>query len=278
MSSVEHPLALNSEKHHAFSERVASHTAAVINGVLTEGETPEGQIVSSEGVGVGSACCWKGKKLVLTAKHVLEGANPSDIRFFLRQDRPIEWGTRPSRPTVEHAVVLAIQEIVRCPSEDLACVVLGAKESGKRLEFVDLPRDFGDVPPDGSGTLILGAPTDKAVAIAEGQRPGGQRWRSSALQVSGCWAVVTSEVPRFFPSSFDPTRHFLLHYDPAEEGGSLPYGFSGTGVWYRRQKNEPVWSADPVLAGVETRWHRESKLMIAVRSEVVRRFLEDEVG
>jgi len=277
MSSVAHPLALNSETHHAFSERVAWHTAVLINRVRTEGRSEAGQVDSSEGVGIGSACIWKGQKLLLTAKHVVEGATRKDIHFFLRQDRPIDWNTRPSRPTVEQAVVLAIHEIVRCPSEDLACVVLAANESGRRLEFIDLPRDFGDVPPDGSATLIQGAPTDKAIAIAEGQRPNGQRWRSLALQLSGCWAVVTAEVPRFFPSSFDLTRHFLLHYDPAEEG-SLPHGFSGTGVWYRRQRNGSVWSADPVLAGVQTSWHRESKLMIAVRSEVVRQFLEENVG
>ena len=70
MSSVEHPLALKSEQHHAFSERVAWHTALVINGVWTEGKSETGQNVSSEGVGVGSACCWKDKRLILTAKHV----------------------------------------------------------------------------------------------------------------------------------------------------------------------------------------------------------------
>jgi len=274
MSSVEHPIALNSELHHAFSERAAWHTAVVISGVLTEVRSETGQVFSSEGVGIGSACVWKGKKLILTAKHVVEGATPNDIRFFLRQDRPIDWNARPSRPTAERAIVLAIQEIVRCPSEDLACVVLAANESGRRLEFVDLPRDFGDVPPDGSGTLILGAPTEKVVAITEGQRPDGQRWRSCAVQVTGSWAVVSAEAPRFFPSSFDPGRHFLLRYDPVEEG-SLPFGFSGTGVWYQRRRNQSVWAPDPVLAGVQVRWHRESKLMIAIRSGVVRQFLEE---
>ena len=143
----------------------------------------------------------------------------------------------------------------------------------RQLEFADLPRDFGEVPPAGSGTLIFGCPTDKSFPIAQGQQPDGQHWRALAVQPRGCWAVVVGEPTRFFPSSFDAVRHFLLRYDPAEEG-ALPYGFSGAGIWYRRQKSESVWTADPVLAGVQMSWHQETKLMIAIRSDVVRKFLE----
>jgi hypothetical protein len=274
MSSVEHPLALNSEQHHAFSERVAWDTALVINGVRTEGKSETGQNVSSEGVGVGSACCWKDKRLILTAKHVLEGANPTDVRFFLRPDGQIDWNTRPSQPSGAQAIVLEIEDLVRCPSEDLACIVLGPNESGRNLEFADLATDFGEVPPDGSGTLIFGCPSDKSLPIAEGQQADGVRWRALAVQPRGCWAVVVGEPPRFFPSSFDPARHFLLRYDPVEEG-SLPYGFSGAGVWYQNSKKREIWAANPVLAGVQKEWHGESNLMIGIRSEVVRHFLEE---
>jgi hypothetical protein len=50
MSPVEHPIALNSELHHAFSERAAWHAAVLINGVLTEVRSETGQVFSSEGV------------------------------------------------------------------------------------------------------------------------------------------------------------------------------------------------------------------------------------
>lgn len=275
--SVEHPVSLESELHHAFAERVAWHTAVVVNGSLTESRLASGRVFASEGLGIGSACCWNGRKLIITAKHVVEGATPSDIRFFLRQDRPIDWNTRPSRQSADPATVLPVEEIVRCPWEDLACIVLAPNDPDRRLEFVDLPNDFGDVPSDGGGALIHGAPIDKVVAIGEGRLPDGSRWRSRAVQVVGCWAVVTLEAPRFFPSSFDPDRHFLLRYDPIVEG-SLPFGFSGTGVWYRRRRNDSVWAADPVLAGVQVGWHRESRLMIAVRSQAVRQFLEESLG
>jgi hypothetical protein len=277
MSSVEHPLSLNSELHHAFSEKVAWHTALVVNGVRTQLTSATGQIVSSEGVGVGSACCWNGKKLILTAKHVLEGALSADIRFFLRPNGAIDWGTRSSPPLAAQTTVLEVEDLITCPFEDLACMILGTKESCQgRLEFADLPKDFGDVPDSGGATLIVGSPTDRTLSIAEGQA-GSIHWRALAMQPRGCWAVVAGEAPKYFPSSFDPRQHFLLHYDPAQEG-SLPYGFSGSGVWYRRRKTESLWAADPVLAGVQVSWHRESNLMIAVRSDVVRQFLQQSIN
>jgi hypothetical protein len=98
-----------------------------------------------------------------------------------------------------------------------------------------------------------------------------------ALQPMGCWAVAVAETPPFFPSSFDPSRHFLLNYDPAKEGAQ-PYGYSGSGVWRQGDGNHELWTARPALAGVETSWHKPSKLMIAIRPEVVRQFLDEELG
>lgn len=276
MSSVEHPIALSSEQHHAFSERVAWHTTLVINSVRTEVRLATGQIHSSESVGVGSACFLNGKRLILTAKHLLEGAGTDDIRFFLRPTGAIDWGVRPSQPLVAQTSVLEIESVVRCSHEDLACIVLGTDGSWQgRLEFTELPKDFGDTPEPGGGTLIIGCPADQSFSIAEA-RSGGTEWRALAMQPRGCWAVVAGEAPRYFPSSFDPERHFLLHYDPEQEG-ALPYGFSGSGVWYRRRKSDMLWAADPVLAGVQVQWHRETKLMIAVRSQVIRQFLEESI-
>ena len=275
MDLIEHPIGLNSEIHHAIAERVAWHTALVINTVRQQTTLATGQTASWEAVGSGSACRWKGKRFVLTAKHVLEEASARDIRFFLRSTGAIDWGTRPSQPLIAQIVALEVEDVVRCQYEDLACIILGQNESGRHLEFADLPKDFGDVPPAGGGTLITGCPTDQSITVAEGYQQG-THWRAFALQPRGCWAVVVDDPPRYFPSSFDSAKHFLLRYDPAEEG-ALPHGFSGSGVWYRRRRVDSLWAADPVLAGVQVRWHGESKLMIAVRSEVVRQFLEESI-
>ena len=270
MPVVEHPIGLLSEQHHAFADRVAAHIAIIINGARRHGKSQTGQSVEEEGVGSGSACVWRGKKLILTAKHVIEGAQPVDLRFLLRQGGQIDWAVKPARPSLAPCISLRIEDIVRSESEDLACIVL-SPEPEDRLEFVVLPRGFGKVPPDGGGTLLYGCPSDQNVPVAAVRR-------QSVLNVAlagrprGCWAVVNGKVPSRFPSSFDPDRHFLLHYDPKDEG-AMPHGFSGAGVWYRRAGRRAIWSADPILAGIQTSWHKPSNTMIVIQSKIVHRFL-----
>jgi hypothetical protein len=216
------------------------------------------------------------KELILTAKHVLESAGTADVRFFLRPSGPIDWGARPSQPATAESVRLEIDDIVRCASEDIACIVLRPRSLRHPLEFADLPAAFADAPPPGSGTLIFGCPSDQSIPVASFSQPGGSLWRALAVRPQGCWAVVEKDPPPFFPSSYDPVRHLLLRYDPAEEG-ALPHGFSGAGIWYQNPAKASVWAANPVLAGVQISWHRPSNLMIAVRSEVVRGFLSDAI-
>lgn len=277
MSIEDHPRSLNSEQHHAFSERVAWHTISIINRVRRYGRSPAGDSVSEDTVGMGSAVLWNGKRMILTAKHVLEDATPEDLEFFTRCSGPIDWGTRPADPQRSEAMKLQIDRIVSCQSEDLACIVLRPESPNGQLEFLDLPSGFAAVPPKGGGTLIYGCPVDQNVPVGAWRHGGGPLLVALAARPRGCWAQVVAEVPQYFPSWFDSGRHFLLKYDPSLEG-SQARGFSGSGVWYRNVKNDSLWFANPVVAGVETHWHRESNLMIAVRSEVVQRFMEEAVG
>ncbi len=259
-----------SEKHHAFAEKVASHIAVIINGVRVCGKTPTGENREEEGVGIGSAVLWNGRKLILTAKHVVEGADPLNLRFFLRQGGKIDWAVKPDRPSIGTATYLQVEDIVRCASEDLACIVL-SNNAEDRLDFAALPMAFGKAPPAGGGMLLYGCPYDQNVPVAAARAKNALHV-GFAARPRGCWAVVRSGIPPLFPSSFDPKRHFLLHYDPAVEG-ALPYGFSGAGVWYRRSGRGDIWLADPVLAGVQTSWHKPSHAMIVIKSRVVRSFL-----
>lgn len=272
MAAVDNPIGLMSEKNHAFAEGVAGYVTMIINGVRQRQTFSSGHVHEMEGVGAGSACLWKGKKLILTAEHVLDGAEPSDLRFFIRRGGKIDWGTRPSRPEPALGVSLSIDRIVRCESEDIACIVLSNTEN--RFEFVRLPKAFAKVPPAGGCTLLYGCPSDTNVPVAAARTESALHV-AFAAQPRGCWAVVRGDVPPRFPSSFDPSKHFLLNYDPAEEG-AMPHGFSGAGVWYRRAARDTIWCADPVLAGVQKSWHKPSNTMIVIRSSVVRHFLKTE--
>src|ERR1700730_607777 len=208
---TDHPSGLKSEQHHAFAERVAWHTAIIINGARIRSKSPTGQNLEEEGVGIGSACVWNGKKLILTAKHVVEGATPANLRFFLRQGGKIDWTVRPAERSLAYGASLAIDDIVKSRSEDLASIVLSPGCPEERLEFAALPAAFGRVPPSGGGTLLYGCSYDQNIPVAA-VRDQSQLRVALAAQPRGCWVVVKGDVPPLFPSSFVPPRQFLLHY------------------------------------------------------------------
>lgn len=271
MPTIDHPSGLRLEQLHAFAEKVASHVAFIVNAVRTGGTSPTGHRVEGESIGVGSACMWGVKKFILTAKHVVEGANARDLRFFFRHAGKVDWDERRSRQSFAVAVPVGIEEILRFQAEDLACIVLSA-QAHEMVEFVPLPAGLGKVPPAGEGTILYGSPVDQNIPVAA-LRNNSELRVAFATQPRGCWAVVKGEIPPSFPSSFDPDRHFLLEYDPSEEG-AMPHGFSGAGIWYQDAGSGPIWSARPILAGVQTQWHRPSNTMIAIRAERVLELLK----
>jgi len=275
---IEHPIGLNSEQHRAFAERIFSQTVGIVNLVRTIGKTASGKAVSVEEMGTGSVCRWGNRRLVLTAKHVLEGAGPNDLRFFLRPCGSIEWVTRSGPPDLAECRLLPIEDIIRCPKEDLAALILGPEGTDEStLHSCDLPTNLRPVPSGPGVTMLIGYPSDQSFPVATIRQSSGSVSHIFAATPAACWGSIVDEIPRFFPSSYDPDRHFLIRFDPREEG-SMPHGYSGTGVWYQNPTKREVWAADPVLAGVQKAWHRESNLMIGVRSEVVRQFLEESLG
>lgn len=202
----------------------------------------------------------------MTAKHVLDGADPEDLRFFFSHAGKIDWNERPSQQSLAVAVPLQIEEIIRFQGEDLACIVLD-QEANSPVEFTRLPDSLGRTPPAGGGTLLYGSPSDQNIPVAAARKDGKLNV-AFAVQPRGCWAVVKGETPPYFPSSFDSDRHFLLEYNPSEEG-AMPHGFSGSGVWYQGADTTGLWSARPVLAGVQFKWHRPSNTMVALQSSRV---------
>ena len=147
----------------------------VINGIHVPAANPAGGTVWSEPVGTGSACRWNGKEIILTAKHVLEGAGPSDVRFFLRPSGRVDWATRPSRSVAGKAEALNVCDMITSSSEDLACIILGENDLEGRVEFLD---------------LISGCPSDQIIPVAQAVESEQMRRIVLALQPMGCWAVI----------------------------------------------------------------------------------------
>ena len=274
MATTEHPIALNSEQHRAFAEKVIWQTVGIVNCTRVPIRTESGMLYAEKGLGTGSACIWKDKKVILTARHVVEEANRSDLRFFLRPSGRIDWNSQSAPADYSERIELPIDRIIQSSRYDLCAIVLLPVPDMERfpLQYCNLPNGFGGAPSSG-GVFLAGFPSDQAIRMESVITSPGTIHQALAAVGRGCWATIVAEKPRYFPSSYDPASNFLLCFDPSEEG-SLPHGYSGTGVWYQRSAGLPFWAANPVLAGVQVSWHRESKLMICVRSEIVQQFLE----
>ena len=61
-------------------------------------------------------------------------------------------------------------------------------------------------------------------------------------------------------SEYDPERDVLLHYEP-NDPKMKPKGFSGGAVWRERVGSGGVWTADPVIFGLQTSWFSTSRLL-----------------
>lgn len=278
MASIEHPIGMNSEQHRAFTEKVFSQTVGVVNLLRVQGKTAAGKTMLVEEMGTGSACRWKGRRFVLTAKHVLAGAGSSELAFFARPSGRIAWVTRDAPPAFAQRVPLRIEEIFESPCEDIAALILHEEDAdSSRLHFCDLPIGFAPVPSGPGVTLLIGYPGDRSFPVASARQQDGSVQHALCAVPAACWGSIIGEAPPLISSQYDPGRHFLIRFDPSEEG-SMPYGYSGAGVWYQGPERQALWAARPVLSGVQTSWYPQSKLMVAVRSEIVRQFLEKALG
>ena len=121
----------------AFIERIAWYTVGIVNLLV---DVDYQKKTMADGLGTGTACTWKGHRLILTAEHVIAKAEPKDLAFLLRVDEAINWeGTGKPEKVVER-VSLPVERIVRCMEHDLAAIVLRTEElTPFHMQFCELP-------------------------------------------------------------------------------------------------------------------------------------------
>ena len=271
---LEHPIGENIQVNRALLERVFWHMVGIINTKHKKHTDGSGQATAWQEIGTGAACQFRGQKLILTAAHVLEGADKADIQFLPRGTGRIEWADEANRTRTER-VALEIEKIVQCAWEDLAAVVLGENvPESVNIRFCDLPQKFSEPPVKGN-VVVLGYPYDQALVV-DRSREGDTMVHKQAAKSDGFRGEVVTT--RRLLSGFDAERHFLVKFYPSSPGGK-PQGYSGAGVW-RTDTSETasgVWSADPLLTGIETHGYADSGLLRVVRSSSVRLFLEEAI-
>jgi len=274
---TEHAIGLNMEEGKAFIEDAYSHTVGVVNLKETVNRSER---IRSEGIGTGTTCLWNGTKIILTAKHVLDGAGPNDVAFLPRVGSSLSWDSPGKMTGMSERVAIGIERIIRCPWEDLAAILVLRPDRLERLntQFCLLPKRLAaDSTVQGQGgVLLIGFPVNQTFEVSESKGPG------HVTKVMACpseffWGELVETPERPLSSRYDPDHHLLIRFEPPTHS-SQPFGYSGAAVWCDPQRRGAIWTADPLLLGVEFCAYQDSRLMVAVRAGMVRRFLEESLG
>jgi hypothetical protein len=128
----------------AIGERLWSHAVGVTNRAsVTIGTDPATGLRAreEETPGTGVAGRWNNQHFVLTAKHVVVSASPSDLSFFVRErgDLKTQHASEITERDASAPIPLNYDKAViyRCETEDLAVIAITPNAVGPLLEFFD---------------------------------------------------------------------------------------------------------------------------------------------
>jgi hypothetical protein len=158
--------------------------------------------------------------------------------------------------------------LVRCELQDLAYFE-GNENFGNAsdVDFCEIP-SFALSPPIGTSCVLSGFPQDLSGRISS---------EEVLVNLANRWSeVCTPGNSEGFLKGFDAEHHFLMKFHKADKG-ERPEGFSGGGIWFplRESSASQIWHPVPGLAGIQSKWFPNSALTLAVRVELLVRFLED---
>jgi hypothetical protein len=222
----------------------------------------------------GVALIWRKRRLIVTANHVFPaGAENEDFVVILPRDRPLNRSDKVVLPPKDMACVVSMPRVslVRCDSDDLAYFEVDDKfGESSDIDFYELP-PFAVCPPAGTGCLLSGYPQDLSGPISSDE---------GLVNLANRWSKIESlgEKERFL-KGFDGDSQFLMKFRKANKGERAE-GFSGGGVWFplRQASDSRVWHAVSGLAGIQSKWFQGSALTLAVRVEILVRFLDHTIS
>jgi hypothetical protein len=260
-------------EYRAFIERITWYSLGIVH---LRGNVNYEERMMGDAIGSGTACSWKGHKLILTAAHVVGNAEPERLAFLLRVDDAINWEGMGKPERVVQRVSLPIEKIVRCKEHDLAAIVLRADQlAGDRIQFCELPKQLRRSRTlRTKGKLILhGFPYDRVFSVSE-RRAANASVNYLAAKPTILHAPVAGPPSKPLASRYNPHRDVLVKYEPPE-ANMRPEGFSGAAAWCKRRVHSgTVWTANPMLFGVQTDAFMTSKLLLIVGAPTIREFLE----
>jgi hypothetical protein len=271
---TEHKIGLMIGENKAFIERIAWYSVGVVNLLA---DVDHQNRTMADGLGTGTACTWEGHNLILTAEHVVDKAEPSNLTFLLRVDDAINWEGMGRPEEVIPRVSLPVETIVRCKEHDLAAIVLRADDlAGFRMQFCELPKQLATsrtLKREGS-LMLLGYPADRIFPVAE-TRTANAVANYHAVRPTILTGTIAKPPSRALSSRYDPERDVLINYEP-NDPKMKPYGFSGAAVWKDcAERSGQVWTADPMIFGVQTSAFMTSRLLQVVGAPAIKKFLQE---
>jgi hypothetical protein len=269
---TEHKIGLMVGENRALIERIAWYSVGVVN-LLADVDLDNKTM--ADGLGTGTACTWEGHNLILTAEHVVDKAEPRNLAFLLRVNDAINWEGMGKPEEVVPRVSLPVERIVRFKEHDLAAIVLRADElTGFRMQFCELPKQLATsrtLKREGS-LILLGYPTDRIFTVAN-TKTASAEVNYHAVRPTILTGTIAKPPSRALSSQYDPERDVLINYEP-NDPKMKPYGFSGAAVWKDCvERSGQVWTADPIIFGVQTSWFMASRLLQAVGAPAIKKFL-----
>ena len=269
---TEHKIGLMIGENKAFIERIAWYSVGVVNLLA---DVDHQNKTMADVLGTGTACTWKGHRLILTAEHVVAKAEPDSLA--LRVDDAINWEGMGKPEEVVSRVSLPVERIVRCKEHDLAAIVLRADDlTGFRMQFCELPKQLAKsrtTKREGS-LILLGYPTDRIFAVSK-TKTANAKANYFAVRPTILTGPIAKPPSKAFSSRYDPERDVLVNYKPSDPK-MKPYGFSGAAAWSERaERSGPVWTADPMIFGVQTSAFMTSRLLQVAGVPAIKKFLQE---
>lgn len=262
----------------ASSDRLWKHSVAIVNSIRIKGTDPAtGRRADAEEFGTGCALRWHGQHLIVTAKHVLGDAKPSDLRVFycpagapetIGRDELRDQDVIDGRPITDPNAV-----IHRCEWEDLALITTIIPENEEYVEGFDLAENWID-PPQGEPVHSFGFPADSNIPWKT-YMIGNKEERILAIR-PGMFAGEVVGEPNFLTKDFDSSIHYLIPFADAAEG-KHPRGYSGAAVWWESDKPEVIWRPNFKFAGICTSCYK-GKMEKVIKGSAVVRFIEETLG
>jgi hypothetical protein len=262
--------------------RLGRHSVAIVNGVRVYGvDSTTGRRADGEEVGTGCAGRWDNHYFILTALHVVETAQPRDLRFYCLPTGGIECRSasdlRPQDIVDAEPLADTTAMIHKCGWEDLAVVTTTAS-AVPNAEFFDAVNDWID-PLVGEPLHCFGFPSDHGLTVDK-RIVGSKEERTIALYPTPFGATVlplpTEDERKFKITDFNPERHYLVPY--GNSGSKRPHGISGAAMWWESDQKVLVWRPNFKFAGICTACYKRGSVVQVVKASIVRRFLEEVFG